>query len=210
MQWDIQHVHRLLLVLFVCWCVAELCYLSPSLCWSHHCRFHWWSKAGHLVYWHQLPWQVLKGAEKRCVKGRWKENPLTSTSCWQGKQSQGVHTTETEGAWLALPGRITQGRGGKCAKWAAMSAAQVSVWLLRLQKLVGVAGGQQSEIQGPELQTALTPASTTQGKTTASSLWAPLGLGGHQSAGNLTMIQKISCIPTCLCLLPHVSIIQVQ
>lgn len=141
-----------------CICVAELSYLSPSLCWSLHCGLHSWSKTTHSICWHQLPWQELKGVNKHCVSkpGNRGKKQLTSQSfgC-ADKQSQGAHTSEICGAWAALPGKIAQGRG-KCANWATMSAAHVSVWPLHLWEHVGVAWWQQwelkPEIQGAELQ----------------------------------------------------------
>lgn len=136
-----------------CFCVAELSYLSPSLCWSLHCGLHSWSKAGHSVCWHQLPWQGLKGVNKHCVskadeKKIWREkNQLTEalvvlitqtvTRCthkWDMRCVSGV-------AWQDNPGER-----GKCANWATMSAAHVSVWPLHLWEQVGVARGQQREL----------------------------------------------------------------
>lgn len=46
-----------------------------------------------------------------------KKNQLTITSfvCADNANSEGVHTNEIWGAGAALPGRITQGKDGKCA-----------------------------------------------------------------------------------------------
>lgn len=144
--------------------VVELSYLSPSLCRSPGCGLHSWSKAGHSVCWHQLPWhRRLKGVNKHCVKSKWGKKQALVVLIMQ----RGTRHADTNDVWAvpagALPGRITQGREGNvqaeppCQKVGfSLTTAPLGAGGCDLRTAVGARIT--SEIQGAGLQTALTSA----------------------------------------------------
>lgn len=130
-----------------CFCVAELSYLSPSLCWSRQCGLHSWSKASHSGCWHQLPWHRLKGVYKHCVSkaDKKKKKQLTSDAlvCWQsqGAQTQMRYEEHEWCCWARYP----RGEREMCKLSHHVSSSCVSLATASL-RAGGVAWGQQWEL----------------------------------------------------------------